>query len=72
MPRLLPPQGGASIFRGTSAIPDWAASRPAYWPEGLETLLVSGEHDFVTPACVSPWLDIIPRSRCVGESYTDT
>ena len=55
---------GATVFRGSGAIAGWSArsesEAAAVWPAGLEALVVSGEHDFVTPDCARPWLERLP------------
>jgi proline-specific peptidase len=57
---------GGSAWRGTGVIADWSApggaQLAAAWPSKppLPALLVSGEHDFVTPACVAPLAERIP------------
>ena len=54
-------------WRGTGVIADWAAPRgealALAWPPGLPALLLSGEDDFVTPACVQPLADALPGAR---------
>ena len=54
-------------WRGTGVIADWAAPRgealARAWPPGLPALLLSGEADFVTPACVKPLADALPGAR---------
>jgi L-proline amide hydrolase len=59
---------GGSEWRGTGVIADWAAPSAAAmapggaspWPAAVRALLLSGEHDFVTPGCVAPLADAIP------------
>lgn len=54
---------GATVWRGSGAIAGWTARDPgAAWPTDLHTLIVTGSFDFVTPACVQPWLELLPRS----------
>ena len=37
----------------------------ARWPQAMNTLIISGEHDFVTPACVEPLAQALPLSKLV-------
>jgi pimeloyl-ACP methyl ester carboxylesterase len=56
-----------SVWRGTGVIADWSAPKGTElaqaWPTGLPSLLLSGEADFVTPACVQPLADALPGAR---------
>ena len=62
---------GAPPWRGTGAIAEWSAASALQaaagagggWPGGLRTLLVSGEHDFVTPPCVASLQALLPACR---------
>jgi L-proline amide hydrolase len=63
---------GGTEWRGTGVIADWAAppapALAAAWgrmPRPLPMLLLSGEHDFVTPACVAPLADSLPDAKWV-------
>jgi len=64
--RALAGAGPPGVFRGTAAIPGWDA-RPALaagrWPAELPALVLNGEHDFVTAACVAPFAEHIPNCR---------
>ncbi len=63
---------GGSVWRGTGVIADWAVPPAevlaAAWPRSvrqrpLPALLLSGEHDFVTPASVEPLAQRIPGAQ---------
>ncbi len=55
-------KGGKPPWRGSGAIASWEAEG-SLLPDGPAVMLVSGEHDFVTEVCVSPWFDHLPKGK---------
>ena len=52
-----------STWRGSGVLAGYEAAKTtsSSWPAHLRTLVISGEHDFVTPELAKTWLDILPH-----------
>ena len=53
-------QAGPTSWRGIPAIADYKVSEVLSSMQ-LPTLVLTGEYDFCTPACVEGWKDVIPN-----------
>lgn len=58
-----------TVWRGTKAVEEYVAKAPpsSSSKKTPSVLVLRGEHDFVTHACVKDWKDLFNTSRSVRE-----
>mmetsp|Transcript_36517 Transcript_36517/g.57030 ORF Transcript_36517/g.57030 Transcript_36517/m.57030 type:complete len:142 (-) Transcript_36517:617-1042(-) len=51
------------VWRGALVVQDWKVTEEDLkknWPKGMSSVILRGEHDFVTKECVSDYIEGIP------------